>query len=414
MTAIKLKYISQIIAGQSPSGDSVKMSGKLPFLQGCADFGLQVPVPTKYCEEANKIIPKGAWLISVRAPVGKLNYADQPYGIGRGLAAIIPKRVYSSYLGYAILNAVPELDKVSTGSTYSAVSTSQIGCLWLKLPSDDNQKLIADFLDHETERVEQLIRKKENFILLIQEKKQVLSNQILDGSILKLDQSGDKGWFGSLPASWPTRRGKFLFKEAHGRSETGDEELLTVSHITGVTKRSEKDVNMFMAETTEGYKLVSKGDVIVNTMWAWMGAMGVSPHDGLISPSYGVYQPLRKHFEAGYLDLILRSKAFIAEATRRSKGIHSSRLRLYPDAFLDILFPVPSLDEQKQILSEYNRATAKEDKLVELNAKSIELLKEFRASLITEAVTGQLDIESWRKRGNTDERLDNIEESIRT
>ncbi|HDS3849968.1 restriction endonuclease subunit S [Legionella pneumophila] len=325
----------------------------------------------------------------------------------------ISNKLRKDYAFYALKTVEPIIKSECVGMGIPHVNSIFVKALKIFTPSIEKQSKVADFLDYEINRIDQLIRKKESFIFLIQEKKHALSNQILDGSILKLDQSGDKGWFGSLPASWPTRRGKFLFKEAHGRSETGDEELLTVSHITGVTKRSEKDVNMFMAETTEGYKLVSKGDVIVNTMWAWMGAMGVSPHDGLISPSYGVYQPLRKHFEAGYLDLILRSKAFIAEATRRSKGIHSSRLRLYPDAFLDILFPVPSLDEQKQILSEYNRATAKEDKLVELNAKSIELLKEFRASLITEAVTGQLDIESWRKRGNTDERLDNIEEAMR-
>lgn len=299
-------------------------------------------------------------------------------------------------------------------TTYPNLNLYQYLTEPLPCPDIQTQKEIADFLDRETYRIDQLIRKKESFIDYIQEKKLALSNQILNGSILNLDQSGKQGWFGSLPFSWPTCRGKFLFKEAQGRSETGDEELLTVSHITGVTKRSEKDVNMFMAETMEGYKLVSKGDVIVNTMWAWMGAMGISPHDGLISPSYGVYRPLRKHFEDEYLDLLLRSKAFIAESTRRSKGIHSSRLRLYPDAFLDILFPVPSLDEQKQILFEYNKVTAKEDRLVDLNTKSIELLKEFRDSLITEAITGQLDINSWNKRGNIDKRLDNIEESMRT
>ncbi len=78
---------------------------------------------------------------------------------------------------------------------------------------------------------------------------------------------------------------------------------------------------MFLAESMEGYKLVFKGDVAVNTMWAWMGALGVSPLDGLISPSYGVYAPTGNHFTFRHLDLLLRSRPFVAEANRRSKGV---------------------------------------------------------------------------------------------
>ena len=66
------------------------------------------------------------------------------------------------------------------------------------------------------------------------------------------------------------------------RSLSGEETLLTVSHITGVTPRSEKNVNMFMAETMAGYNVCHKGDLIINTMWAWMGAHWVhSPYDGI-------------------------------------------------------------------------------------------------------------------------------------
>ncbi len=218
-----------------------------------------------------------------------------------------------------------------------------------------------------------------------------------------------QGWFGRLPGDWPVRRAKFLFRERQDRSASGGEELLTVSHITGITKRSEKDVNMFLAESMEGYKLVCKGDVVINTMWAWMGAMGVSPLEGLISPSYGVYSPTSGAFESEYFELVLRSRPFIAEATRRSKGIHSSRLRLYPDAFLDILLPVPSLEAQCAILTALKVATKREEKLATLSRLSLNLLREFRSSLITAAVAGQIDVLTWSKRGTIDRRLETIE-----
>jgi type I restriction enzyme S subunit len=142
--------------------------------------------------------------------------------------------------------------------------------LWL--PSRDTQKMIVDFLDRETARIDELIGKREQFLNLIEEKKAALSVRAINGSLLGTDTAGMEGWFGKLPKGWIVRRAKFLFRERPDRSEAGNEELLSVSHITGVTRRSDKDVNMFLAESMEDYKLVSRGDVVINTMWAWMGA----------------------------------------------------------------------------------------------------------------------------------------------
>lgn len=75
------------------------------------------------------------------------------------------------------------------------------------------------------------------------------------------------------------------------RSVSGNEELLSVSHKTGVTPRRLKNITMFKAESYAGYKLCRPGDLVVNTMWAWMAALGVSQHGGIVSNAYGVYRP---------------------------------------------------------------------------------------------------------------------------
>jgi len=274
------------------------------------------------------------------------------------------------------------------------------------------QKRIAEFLDRETARINQLIENRKAFLDLISEKRTALTIQAMDGTILGAGHDGEEGWFGHLPRDWPVWRAKFLFREGQECSATGEEELLTVSHITGVTPRSDKDVNMFLADTMEGYKLVSRGDVVVNTMWAWMGAMGVSPVSGLISPSYGVYTPTVDAFEPNYLDLILRSLPFIAEVNRRSKGVWSSRLRLYPDAFLDIRLPVPAIEVQQESLNALQTMIHREEQLADLSRQSLDCLREFRSALITAAVTGHIDVETWGRRGDTDRRLDVIEEEL--
>ncbi len=408
MISIRLKHVARVIAGQAPAGDAIAQEGSIPFLQGCAEFGAKHPTAKHFCATPSKLAPKGSWLISVRAPVGEINYSDRKYGIGRGLAAIVPLSCKTRFLGYALLHARGDLGRVSTGSTYDAVSASQIGNLVVPITDLETQKAIADCLDRETARIDQLIEKRSRFTNLIFERRAAAIAEAVVGT-----PSMDGAWLENLPEGWKAERAKIHFRESQKRSETGEEELLTVSHITGVTKRSEKDVNMFMAESNEGYKLVAPGDLVINTMWAWMGAMGISPEFGLISPSYGVYSPISEKLRPAFVDMMARSKPFVAEATRRSKGIHSSRLRLYPDAFLDMRLPIPPVETQDSLLQQISERIQRENELLRKNDRADALLHEFRSALITAAITGQIDVATWGKQGQTDRRLDQIEEAMR-
>jgi type I restriction enzyme S subunit len=200
-------------------------------------------------------------------------------------------------------------------------------------------------------------------------------------------------WLGEIPANWKIERARWLFRERNERSETGEEELLTVSHLTGVTPRSENDVNMFEAETTEGYKICLAGDLVINTLWAWMGAMGVSPMNGIVSPAYHVYQP-GPQLDPRFVDALVRIPMFAQEVTRYSKGVWSSRLRLYPEGFFEVFFAVPPIDEQRTIVAHIAAETAKLDALRAATERTISLLKERRAALIAAAVTGQIEVEA--------------------
>ncbi len=321
-----------------------------------------------------------------------------------------PKVLDARFCVY-FLNSV-DYSQYINGSTRDKLTQSQLGSIRVSYPDLATQKAIADFLDRETARIDQLIEKRESFHRLVDEKHTALVAMAINGSILREENAGRSGWFGRIPAEWETRRAKFLFRERDERSESGDGELLTVSHLTGVTKRSEKDVTMFLAESFEGYKLVFPSDVAINTMWAWMGAMGIAKDSGFVSPSYGVYRPTGNWYLDAFLDMILRSAPFVAEVNRRSKGIYSSRLRLYPDAFLDIEMPLLPLEEQSRILEALESALSREEKLAALNSASVSKLREFRSSLITAAVTGQLDIAAWAKRGETERQLEAVETAV--
>lgn len=260
-------------------------------------------------------------------------------------------------------------------------------------PPLPQQRAIADYLDRETAKLDALIAAKERLLGLLAEKRRALIARAVTRGLdpnVPLRNSGIS-WLGEIPKHWKVERCRWLFRERDERSESGEEDLLTVSHITGVTPRSEKDVNMFEAETTEGYKLCYAGDLVINTMWAWMGAMGVAKIDGIVSPSYNVYTP-SSFLDPNYIDAIVRIPVFPQEVARYSKGVWSSRLRLYPEGFFEIWLPVPPLSEQQAIVAYIKKETAKLDALKEAAERTIVLLKERRTALISEAVTGKIDL----------------------
>ena len=199
-------------------------------------------------------------------------------------------------------------------------------------------------------------------------------------------------WVGSIPAHWPEKRAKYYFKEVDERSQTGDEEMLSVSHITGVTPRSQKNVTMFKAESNVGQKRCQPGDLVINTMWAWMSALGVSNHDGIVSPAYGVYRPRsNQDYDYYYLDSLLRIEGYRSEYICRSTGIRSSRLRLYPDKFLSMPVVCPPQEEQQAIARFLKAQDRLFRKFIRNKRRFIELLKEQKQNVINQAVTRGLD-----------------------
>ena len=287
-----------------------------------------------------------------------------------------------------------QLELEATGVTRYGLPKDAIGRAVLPLPPLPDQVRIANYLDREISRIDGLIAEKERMLALLGEKRTALISRLVTRGLdpkAPLKPSGQE-WLGEIPAHWLVERAKNLFTVRDERSDDGSEELLTVSHITGVTLRSEKDVYMFEADDKAGYKRCMPGDLAVNTLWAWMGAMGISPLEGIVSPDYHVYTS-RGELLPEYLDLLCRSRPFVAEVIRWSKGVWSSRLRLYPENFFEVRLPVPPREEQIEIVLAVETDQRKAGALRDSLQLSITLAKERRAALITAAVTGQVPVE---------------------
>lgn len=287
----------------------------------------------------------------------------------------------------------------AAGVTRVGIRSTDLNKVTIPLPPLEEQRAIADYLDHETAQIDALVAKQEEFIrLLTARRASAIDSLVWSGVNQTVDLTGAGiGPKTVSPSHWRRLRNKNLFRETSVASKDGREELLTVSHLTGVTPRSMKNVNMFESVTTEGYKVVEVGDLAINTMWAWMGALGVSNYGGVVSPAYGVYRPIVKDIDGRYFDHLYRTARYVVEMTRYSRGVTSSRLRLYPDSFLRLNVVVPPKSEQTAIADQIEDQTTRIDSLIGKAEEHIALAMERRSALITAAVTGQFEIRMARK-----------------
>jgi type I restriction enzyme, S subunit len=263
------------------------------------------------------------------------------------------------------------------------------------LPPREEQDAIVRFLTAQDSRFARLIRAKRRMMELLNEQKSAIIHRAvtrgLDESV-RLKASG-LPWLGNIPEHWEVERIKYLYREVNERSETGEEELMSVSHLTGVTPRRQKNITMFMAQSYVGHKMCRRNDLVINTMWAWMGALGTAQETGIVSPSYGVYRPTtEKRIDAQFADYLFRLQPLVSEYLCQSTGIRSSRLRLYPEQFLKLRVFLPPLEEQIAIVRHIESAVSQQDKVLSQIQREIDLILEYRTRLVRDVVTGQLDV----------------------
>lgn len=378
----KLRYVARFAYGDAFWADETQ-DGPIQV------FGSNGP----YASTSRSNTRGPAIIVGRKGSYGKVNWSAEPCFASDTTFFIDASTTQNDLRWVFWLLQALRLDEGSNETAVPGLNRDAAYGIEVPVPSSSVQRVIADYLDRETAQIAALAAAKARLLALLAEKRRALITRAVTRGLdpnAPLRASGVP-WLGEVPAHWGVERARWLFRERDERSVTGEEELLTVSHLTGVTPRSEKEVNMFEAETTEGYKLCYAGDLVINTLWAWMGAMGVAPVDGIVSPAYNVYVP-GPRLDPAFVDALVRIRVFAEEAIRYSKGVWSSRLRLYPEGFFEIWFPVPPLAEQRAIVAHLAAETARLDALAAAAARSLALLKERRVALIAAAVTGRVDV----------------------
>lgn len=278
----------------------------------------------------------------------------------------------------------------------------------IEIPDLSEQNRIANFLDAETSAIDRLIEKKGRFIDLLTERRNaVVSNAVTKGLGNRADMKpSGEAWIGDIPAHWEVKPLRAFF---NFRNEKNDPvkttNILSLSIASGVTPYSEegRGGNKRKDDLT-AYKIAHKGDIVLNSMNVIVGAVGRSDFHGAISPVYYALYPRDKDVFVPYFEKIFMNSGFQKGLLRFGKGIlmkisgtgqmNTIRMKISQDDLKTVAFPVPPLDEQRQIADYLDAEVSRTNDLIAKTMRSIELLKEKRAALITAAVTGKIDVRS--------------------
>lgn len=203
-------------------------------------------------------------------------------------------------------------------------------------------------------------------------------------------------WLGKVPKHWEVHSFGSLISPISQRGQPGLP-LLSVVREKGVIPRtwmSEDENHNFVPNDLSNYKVVRKGNLVINKMKAWQGSLGIAPMDGIVSPAYFVF-----NFRIGdkrFGQALLRSKTYVAFFGRESGGIRIGQWDLSIHGMKRIPVLVPPISEQTAIVRFLDYKDRRIRRVIRARQQQIKLLEEYRQALIHQAVTGQIDVRTGK------------------
>jgi type I restriction enzyme S subunit len=265
----------------------------------------------------------------------------------------------------------------------------------IPLPDLATQDCIANFLNHKTVEIDEAIAKKQHLIAMLKEQKAILINQAVTKGLNPFVSMRDSGvdWICEVPAHWNGKKAKFLFIQSRLPVQKKDD-VVTAYRDGQVTLRSNRRTEGYtIAILEQGYQGIRKGQLVLNSMDAFAGAIGVSDSDGKCSPEYVICDPIdREEVVPMYYALLLREMALSGYIEVISSAVRQRAMRIRFSNLASLLLPVPPLTEQTEIVERVADLKGKFDAVMDILNREIEAINEYRAILIANTVTGKIKI----------------------
>lgn len=283
------------------------------------------------------------------------------------------------------------LKSVQTGALHPHLNCTNIRDIFLPIPPLPDQRAILAFLDRETAKIDRLMAVREKQVECLQEQRTAVIHHAVTKGLdpqAKMKPSGVE-WLGDVPEGWEVRRLKFWVKHISAQVSTMPDghAYLALEHVEGKTGRILLDE---AAEFDSSVKLFKANDVLFGRLRPYLAKVALPDFDGVCVGELMVLRSDQQELSPRYLQLRLLTPDFIDLVDGSTQGAKMPRANW---SFVgDVKVAFPPLPEQDAIVAHIDCETAKLDTLIAKYRRELELLAEYRASLISHAVTGKIDV----------------------
>jgi type I restriction enzyme, S subunit len=426
---ISIKRVSKIVNGATPkSAEELFWDGDISWVTP-ADLGKSSsPFISEgarrislagYQSCGTSLVPQGTVILSSRAPIGTLGIASKELCTNQGCKSlVVTNHLNSKYLYYVLFSSTEQLNLLGRGTTFLELSADELGSYKIGVPSISDQETIANFLDHETAKIDTLIEKQQQLIKLLKEKRQAVISHAVTKGLNPNASLRDSGvdWLGEVPKHWITMPLKLIVKTRKGAPFKADDfcdqgiRVVKASDIKQLTIRSSDVFLPRECVTGHSRALLKAGDIILSTVGSnpdvrnsAVGQVGMVPVEldgSLLNQNTVIYDPDEKKILREYLFYILQMDGYRDHLDINAHGTANQSSLNIAD-MLNFNICLPPRTEQIEI-SNYLKVQQEKLTQLELRARESEmLLQERRTALISAAVTGKIDVRDWQSQSQT-------------
>ncbi|MBU0571501.1 MAG: restriction endonuclease subunit S [Candidatus Omnitrophica bacterium] len=411
---IKLKHIANIVTGTTPSmkeNDNYSTQG----LMWVKPDNLKEFDPTNRTkaflsdkgEQAVRPIPRRMPLVCCIGDVGKFGFAEEKVATNQQINAIVFRKDINIKFGlYLTAISSSEWKSLSNTNVIPILNSSRQGLIVYAIPSREEQDSIVFFLDRKTLQIDELIYKKERMIELLKEERTAIINHAVTKGLDPDVEMKDSGieWLGEISKLWEVKKLKFnssvRFSNVDKKSNEGELDV-DLCNYTDVYYNDIITLKLDFMKATASVEEIRKfqlniGDTIVTKdSESWddiaVPAYVVETKDNLLC-GYHLAQikPNTRVLSGKFLFWMLSGNAFNYQYKVESSGVTRYGLGNY--ALSNSFVVLPSIVEQEKIVAYLDKKTVQIHDQINREERSIELLKEYRTALISEVVTGKIDV----------------------
>lgn len=417
----KIKYIFDVINGGTPKSNVEEYWSENEMVwitpEDLSTPGREISDSRRKISKAGvtnssaTLIKANSIVLSTRAPIGNVKISKVPYTTNQGCKSLQPNnKLHDIRFYYYFLSINKDfLNQLGRGTTFLELSNHALKNIEILTPDFDTQNLIANYVDTKTAQIDSLIADKERLIELLEEKRQAIITETvtkgLDPNVKMKDSEVE--WIEKVPVHYSKIKLKFVSnKIIDGTHHTPKytENGIPFLRVTDITRSKGKSVDLenikyISQEEHEELSLrckPEKGDVLLTKN----GTIGIPrvvnwDYEFSVFVSLCVIKLNHSKLNPYFLSYFFESSAADMQISYGEKK--STIYNLHLDKIKEFVLFLPPLEEQMEIVYYLNQIDSKYNSILEELDESVKLLKEYRESLIYEAVTGKIDLRDYEK-----------------